>query len=267
MPVDHYYDATLDCSTRKQLKVEVHCTSETVEQFIATLRRRRKETEMPRKYKPDYFARYSDRKPKLIRAPKVTDFLKPRTSLMTPEQVKSRLAAGEDPVLLSIEHWVQNAAHIKKHGSLPPKSYDGCTCALCVTHRLPACTISDCKQCLLGISQGGNCGNPDTAWSQFKLNPDFDNAMNMVAALAPLKPVEPEVPQFYIDGEGEGRVALRLESEGSGTIILQADENAGRIGWWHLLTIKQDGTVSLIEGVGGDTGLDLDDKGRLRIEV
>lgn len=249
-------------------------TPEEIERLKTALRCR-KETEMPT---PDYFSRY--RKPKIGRMPwdltakapmvKVTDLLKKETPhLMTPQEVKDRLAAGEDPLLLSIEHWVQNAAWIKEHGSLPSGSSTVATCALCRLHR-PSVTISPktCPACPLGISQGRACdarSKPATAWRQFFFDPSYANAMNMVAVLASLKPPEAAIPQFYIDGEGEGKVALRLVQRADGRIVLQASTDCDF--WWCLLDINQSGATVLPCNISRSTGLDLDDRRRLRLEV
>lgn len=231
-----------------------------IERFKIMLRQRRKEREMTYStwpWRPEPFQ-------------SVHETPKP-THLMTPQEVKDRLAAGEDPLLLSLEHWVQNAAWIKEHGSLPSGSSTVATCALCRLHRPVSTNPQTCPTCPLGISQDKACdarSEPATAWRQFFFDPSYDNAMNMVAVLASLKPPEPKVPQFYIDGEGEGKVALRLAQRPDGRIVLEAltVSRTGRNHWWCLLDIDQGGSVRQPVHISPNTGLDLDDAGRLKLQ-
>jgi len=183
--------------------------------------------------------------------------------LMTADEVKRRLAEGEDAILLSLEHWLGIAQWLKQHKELPRHAYGAHICPLCLKHR-------DCDDCPLSQFEGKHCAGPGGCYSVFLHDLTYDNAMGVVAALAKCKSPEPKLPQFYIwqyGNEPTGKVGLRLAQLSSGTIKLIAVDEDGRIvRAGNLLMIFQDGSMRLPVSVNTALGLDLDGRDCLRLQ-
>lgn len=182
--------------------------------------------------------------------------------LMTADEVKRRLGEGEDAILLSLEHWLQVAQHLKQYGKIPYSAYGAEVCPFCLAH-------DNCRDCPLYQLEGKHCCEPGECYDVFERTPTYENALGVVAALAKCKSPEPKVPQFYIWRQGEepqGKVGLRLVKGDGDTIVLQASNINDRDGWWHLLGIHQNGRPYLVGCVGKRTGLDLDSSHRLRLQ-
>lgn len=178
---------------------------------------------------------------------------------LTESEVKRRLEAGGDPVALSIEHWMENAAYFLVHGEMPIFFDSRYRCALCLTHQPDRWHPDKCSECPL-YKAGYGCLRADSPYTAVGSSPSFETAMAMVEALR--KCLEKELPKarFYIEG-GEGDTLLYLKEDVGGNICLRAADKYGFN--WFILRVGQDGIIELDSGVDDQLGFKLDSEGRV----
>ena len=103
------------------------------------------------------------------------------SSLMTPLEMNTRLAAGLDPLDLSIEKWERIVAlladgHDEK---LSFEMFSSASCALCAD----ANALNDCRRCVLADFLGHPCDEDDEGmdhgpWSDFFWRNEDDDGAN-----------------------------------------------------------------------------------------
>ena len=96
--------------------------------------------------------------------------------LMTNDDVERRLANGEDPIALTVEHWEENLAWILAGRELPTSSHGAESCPLCRSS-------DDCKNCPLGERFGSCIDSPDNAWHHFHYATDDERAIRAIGEL------------------------------------------------------------------------------------
>lgn len=213
---------------------------------------------------PDHVTGFYD----IIRAVKKEMSQKVTRMLMTPEDVGHRLASGEDPLVLSIEHWTENVAWIREGRELPATSSLSYPCALCTAH-----SKNDCKECVLYLHTGLPCWEEGSPWHKFQHSrsspalalPNAIKMLNTLVSCLEYEPDEPKLPQFYIWKEGEeteGKVGLWLEYCGSDILLKAALPSQYK---YTVLKIKQDGTILRSLGVGKQLGFHLVDRNKVEI--
>lgn len=97
--------------------------------------------------------------------------------LMSHEEIVLRLNAGEDSLYLSLEHWDENLAALRRGETLSYDRISGRFCALCIEY-IPLQRNNECVKCPLFQSLGGRCDDSGP-WSTLSRLCNFDSGLRL----------------------------------------------------------------------------------------